>query len=204
MKRHVRRLVVSYSIRNRERKAAAITAFMQRQNLSTAVLVGVGGGDDPNGAIVERAVAAQGKIVAACDMLLDVQGGLPYVRGDGRALPFRAGAVDIVVSNAVVEHVGQEADQRMFVAEHCRVGRAWVMTTPNKWFPVESHTSTLFRHWSPAWRRKHVYDFTRLLSRREFRSILPSGTEVVGRWWAPTFMAFAESRPGRGGTVVSP
>lgn len=146
MRRYVRRLVVRYSIRNRERKAAAITAFMRRQNLSTAVLVGVGGGDDPNGAIVERAVATQGRIVAACDMLPDIQGDVPYVRGDGRALPFRAGAVDIVVSNAVVEHVGQETDQRMFVAEHSRVGRAWVMTTPNKWFPVESHTSTLFRH----------------------------------------------------------
>jgi hypothetical protein len=93
-----------------------------------------------------------------------------------------------VLSNAVIEHVGGEVDQRAMVAEHCRVGRAWVITTPNRWFPVESHTSVLFKHWSPVWREQRR-EFTRLLSRREFTSMLPPGTRVLGHRWSPTFTA---------------
>ena len=95
-------------------------------------------------------------------------------------------------SNAVIEHVGDEADQRSFVAEHERVGARWVMTTPNRWCPIESHTGALFRHWSSGWRRAHVAEFTRLLSRAEFADLLPDRATLRGTWWSPTFMAASE------------
>lgn len=187
-KRLVRRAVVFYSVRNRHRKAAVISAFMRERGASTVLFVGVGTDRQPNETIVERAIAACGVAVAACDVTTDYPGGLPYVQGDGRALPFRSGSVDVVISNAVIEHVGGTEDQRRFVLEHLRVGRTWVMTTPNKWFPVESHTSTVFRHWLPSWRFGRT-EFTRLMSLREFRALLPEGTKVLGDWWSPTFMA---------------
>ena len=112
----------------------------------------------------------------------------PYVIADGCLMPFEDQSFDLVVSNAVIEHVGDEAAQREFVREHLRVGRAWVMSTPNRWFPIESHTSTVFRHWSSRWRGDRT-KFTRLLTRREFQDLLPADASVLGRAWHPTFLA---------------
>lgn len=109
---------------------------------------------------------------------------------DATRMPYRDQAVDMVLSNAVIEHVGGEASQAAMVAEQVRVGRHWVITTPNKWFPVESHTSAVLRHWSPRWRAGRS-EFTRLLSRREFRRLLPPGTRVIGYPWSPSFTALS-------------
>ena len=76
------------------------------------------------------------------------------------------------------------------------MARSWVITTPNKWFPVESHTSALFAHWFPSWRARQTA-FTRLLSRREFANLLPAGAKVAGHWWSPTFTATYSRSPGR-------
>ena len=46
-------------------------------------------------------------------------------------------------SNAVIEHVG-ESDQLLFVNEMLRVSRNMFFFTPNKFFPVESHTNVFF------------------------------------------------------------
>jgi len=62
-----------------------------------------------------------------------------FVRADGRRLPFAEGSFDVVHSNAVIEHVGEHEDQEQFVAELVRVGRAGFVTTPNRWFPIETH-----------------------------------------------------------------
>lgn len=76
--------------------------------------------------------------------------GVRYVRADGRALPFETGSFDVVHSSAVIEHVGSRAQQQAFVAELYRVARRAVcFTTPNRWFPVEVHTSIPLLHWLP-------------------------------------------------------
>jgi len=84
-----------------------------------------------------------------------------WVAGDGRRLPFRDGAFDIVFSNSVIEHVGGAADQQRFASEVARVGRGYWVQTPNRWFPVEQHLLTPFLHWLPAsWQRAVVPRFT--------------------------------------------
>lgn len=113
----------------------------------------------------------------------------PFQIADARAMPFADDYVDCALANAVIEHVGDEADQRRFVAEHTRVARVWVITTPNRWFPVESHTAAVFRHWSPSWRAGRP-EFTRLLSLREFRELVPREARISGHWWSPTFTAY--------------
>src|SRR5207302_6536854 len=72
-----------------------------------------------------------------------------WVAGDGRALPFRDGAFDVVFSNSVIEHVGDAGSQARFAREIARVGRGYWVQTPNRWFPVESHLLTPFIHWLP-------------------------------------------------------
>jgi ubiquinone/menaquinone biosynthesis C-methylase UbiE len=83
-----------------------------------------------------------------------------WVAGDGRALPFRDGAFDVVFSNSVIEHVGDQASQRQFAREVARVGRAYWVETPNRWFPIEQHLLTPFLHWLPRrWQRALVPRF---------------------------------------------
>ena len=90
----------------------------------------------------------------------DLAGAPVWVAGDGRALPFRDGAFDVVFSNSVIEHVGDLASQRQFAREVARVGRAYWVETPNRWFPVEQHLLTPFVHWLPRpWQRTLVPRF---------------------------------------------
>lgn len=84
-------------------------------------------------------------------------GAVSWVAGDGRSLPFRDGAFDIVFSNSVIEHVGDAASQQRFAREVARVGRGYWVQTPNRWFPVEQHLLTPFIHWLPKrWQRAIV------------------------------------------------
>ena len=92
-----------------------------------------------------------------------------FCRYDGSIFPFRDGAFDWVFSNAVIEHVGGRESQLLFLREMRRVSRRVFFTTPNKYFPVESHTNVIFRHWSskgfyqwcrdnnPLWNEENLY-----------------------------------------------
>ncbi|WP_461023891.1 methyltransferase domain-containing protein [Thalassiella azotivora] len=187
LQRVMRRAVLRFSIRSRQRKARLISDFVRENAVETSIFVGCSPGTNENEGIVERAVAERTQVLASCDVLRATPP-WPFVLADGRRLPFADDAADLLLANAVIEHVGDEADQRRFVAEHVRVGRSWVITTPNRWFPVESHTSAVLAHWSPRWRAGRG-EFTRLLSLREFKQLLPEGTRVVGRPWSATFTA---------------
>jgi hypothetical protein len=87
----------------------------------------------------------------------DLAGAESWVAGDGRRLPFRDAAFDVVFSNSVIEHVGDAASQGRFAREVARVGRGYWVETPNRWFPVEQHLFTPFVHWLPkSWQRAVV------------------------------------------------
>ena len=90
------------------------------------------------------------------------------VAGDGRMLPFRDGAFDVVFSNSAIEHVGGWASQQASRARR----RAWDAPTgckpPTAGFHVEQHLFTPFIHWLPKdWQRAIVprCNFWRFLSR---------------------------------------
>src|SRR5204863_9614666 len=86
------------------------------------------------------------------------------VRADGRSLPFPDDSFDIGFSNAVVEHLPDLESQTAFVGELCRVSRRVFLTTPNRWFPVDTHTLVPLAHWLPDERRDTIY---RRLGREE-------------------------------------
>jgi hypothetical protein len=71
------------------------------------------------------------------------------VAGDGCRLPFRDAAFDIVFSNSVIEHVGEQSRQQQFASEIARVGRFYWVQTPNRRFPVEQHLMLPLIHYLP-------------------------------------------------------
>jgi ubiquinone/menaquinone biosynthesis C-methylase UbiE len=145
-----------------------------------------------------------------------------WVAADGRALPFRDGAFDVVFSNSVIEHVGDAASQRRFAREVARVGRAYWVQTPNRWFPVEQHLLTPVVHWLPkvcqrwivprftvwsalvrpspdrrAFYLAHYLEEVRLLSASEFAALFPDARLIRERvcGWTKSLVAVrAESR----------
>jgi hypothetical protein len=108
-------------------------------------------------------------------------GGSPagWVIGDGRRLPFKDGAFDLVFSNAVIEHVGDFEGQRRFAEECRRVGRGYYVQTPNRRFPIEVHLMRPFIHWLPRGVQEHLLHGRRdwflweirLLDRGEMRTL---------------------------------
>ena len=76
-------------------------------------------------------------------------GGFKVVKYDGKTFPFSDNSFDIGYCNAVIEHVGNRDVQILFIKEICRVCKRVFLTTPNRFFPVETHTKYLFIHWLP-------------------------------------------------------
>ena len=91
----------------------------------------------------------------------------PVVIGESGTLPFPDDYFDIVHCSSVIEHVTvpkadvwsvhsgrefrnrAEEAQAKFAREIMRVGRQFYVQTPNKWYPVESHTWLPFVGWLP-------------------------------------------------------
>ena len=71
-----------------------------------------------------------------------------FVEYPGGRFPFENKEFDWVFSNAVIEHVGNDDAQLDFLNEMLRVGKNVFFTTPNKFFPVETHTDVLLLHYN--------------------------------------------------------
>ena len=144
--------------------------------------------------------------LAARDMRRD---GLPWVRADGRLLPFRDGAFDIVFCNSVLEHVPDESGRHAMAREIARVGRGYCVQTPNRWFPIEAHTLTPGFHFLPrSWQARLARNLTvwgwlqrpgrdeargfventHLLSARDLRRIFPAAAI-----WRERFLGLTKS-----------
>ncbi|MGQ0675169.1 MAG: methyltransferase domain-containing protein [Rhodospirillales bacterium] len=73
------------------------------------------------------------------------------VAGDARDLGhWSDGAFDLVVSNSVIEHVGQWSEIARAAGEMKRLAAHGWVQTPAFGFPVEPHFALPFVHWLPA------------------------------------------------------
>jgi len=151
--------------------------------------------------IVERGIAAHADAHALVYDNGDPRLGCSYSRGDARELPFADDSFDYVFSNAVIEHVGGPDDARRMLAESRRVARKGAFhTTPNRWFPIETHTQLPLVHWLPRPQQNWAMDrlghpawrhYTWLFGRRTLSALDPdfsvvgfAGMTLVAVWRA--------------------
>lgn len=99
-----------------------------------------------------------------------IKDGYRFVQVNNVRLPFADGSFDVVISNHVIEHVGEIDAQRGHLRELCRVMAADAiayLAVPNRWMLVEPHYRIPFLSWLPhrwrdaylrLWRKGAVYD----------------------------------------------
>ena len=178
-----------FSVYNRSRKLKFLLDYIKREKIESCLVVGAiprsNTQDYQN--LIEEGILQRLNTVVFSGLEVDGQGWPSWVQADGCDLPFGDQKFDLVFSNAVVEHVGDIHRQKIFVQEHNRVGTKFMLTTPYRLFPVESHTQTLFRHMSGSWTDA---SFARLLSKSDLRELLPPQALIRGGLLSPTFIAF--------------
>ena len=136
---------------------------------------------------------------------------------EGTHLPYADACFDIVISNHVIEHVGDAAEQVQHLREIARVlkpsGRAY-LAVPSRWQIVEPHYQLAWLSWLPvAWRTPYLrlrkagshYD-CRPLGKRQlermlslaglaYRNVLPQALDVfVRQEKAGSWLAWFASR----------
>lgn len=131
------------------------------------------------------------------ESMADLYPGKSFVQYPGGRFPFDDRRFTHCFSNAVIEHVGSECDQIEFVNEMLRVANLVFFTTPNKLFPVESHTNALLIHWNdeafwrwcarkrPYWNRSNLFLFSRrrlleVLKRSNARNFRIYSNRMIG------------------------
>jgi len=89
-----------------------------------------------------------------------VRDGYRYQTVTDTRLPFADGDFDVVLSNHVIEHVGDGPQQRAHLAELRRVMKAdaiGYLAVPNRWMLVEPHYRLAFLSWWPkSWRSTYL------------------------------------------------
>ncbi|PCI76887.1 MAG: methyltransferase type 11 [SAR86 cluster bacterium] len=123
-----------------------------------------------------------------------------YSPGDGRSMPqFEDNEFDITFSNSVIEHVGGLRDQKRMAEEAMRVGKSYMVQTPNRRFPIEPHFFLPYFQYYPLWLRSFLHarfdlgwwekadsayealeevESIRLITKSEFKYLFPDATIV--------------------------
>jgi hypothetical protein len=116
--------------------------------------------------------------------------GLKFIQGSALEMPFENGQFDLATSWATIEHVGNADNQRRFIQETMRVSKRCLITTPNRWYPIEFHSVLPFVHWLPPEQFRAVLrtlkmdslateEALNLMDEKQFMSMLPPGVKCT-------------------------
>ncbi|MDP3856486.1 MAG: methyltransferase domain-containing protein [Stagnimonas sp.] len=142
---------------NKARKILAVLGAAVPAQAGTLLDIGTG-----SGWMAHHLAKAAGLSVVGVDVAdqREVREGFIFRVVQGAALPFESGSFDLVVSNHVVEHVGDLDAQRLHFAEIARVlkrdGTVY-FAVPNKWSLTEPHYRLPLLSWlPPEWASRYV------------------------------------------------
>lgn len=102
-----------------------------------------------------------------------IKEGYCFVETKDKTLPFTDEYFDVIISNHVIEHVGEESDQLHHLCEIYRLlkpnGKAY-LAVPNRWMIIEPHYRLAILSWLP---RRLRSSYLKLRGRGEFYDCEP-------------------------------
>ena len=114
------------------------------------------------------------------------------------ALPFSDKQFDLAYSNAVFEHLESDQMRTFFFNELSRVSKKVYICVPNRWFPVEHHTTVPFAHYCPKvfrwllkngerdfWSKRENLEFLGKAKLKQFSAGASTQTAYTGIWLGP-------------------
>jgi ubiquinone/menaquinone biosynthesis C-methylase UbiE len=171
------------NVPHRRRKAEKIARIVQSQrSLGGLDLLEIGCGSGVISRDLAERVGPSGSVTAV-DVLDErvVTDGFAFELVDGVMLPFADDRFDLIVTNHVIEHVGDRGQQRTHLREIARVLRPkglCYLAVPNRWALREPHFGLWFLSWLPHTMR-HVY--VRAASKGDIFDCEPPGPLTIRR-----------------------
>ena len=201
----------------RRKKAEKIVALVEyRRPMAGTRVLEIGTGSGAISAVLAGAVGPDGRVdsVDTMDTRMDTTG-YEFQVVTGVALPFDDATFDVVVSNHVVEHVGDRSAQQNHLDEIARVlrpGGVGYLATPSRWAFREPHFKVPFLSWLP---RRYRDRYVQLAKAGTVYDVDPYARRELGaaldrtglRWSDETLTALSEvgrlEQPkGAGGLLV--
>lgn len=171
---------------SRDWKAMKIECLLdlaQRPQPMRLLEVGTGSGGIAHYFAVHPTLRCDVTAVDICDNRL-VRDGYKFRLVKGVDLPFDDGGFDVVITNHVIEHVGDAAAQHRHLSEIYRVMKphgAGYLAVPNRWMLTEPHYKLKFLSWWPhAWRTPYL----KLMRGGTFYDCEPLQVRQLGRMLA--------------------
>ena len=147
------------SRRHKALKIERLLGLQPRENPILLLEIGTGAGGIANYFGTHSTLPCKVSAVDVHDNR-QVHDGYHYVPVQGVALPFADASLDVVISNHVIEHVGDDAAQQNHLREIRRVLKAdglAYLAVPNRWMLTEPHYRLPFLSWLPrSWRTPYL------------------------------------------------
>lgn len=168
----IRHIAAMYSSRSRKRRATRFRRLFAIESDTTILDLGSENGRHMADVLAGSVIDSRNVYIADLNAAAVEEGArrfgfTPVVIDESGRLPFPDGFFDIVHCSSVLEHVtvpkgrvwqvrsGRDfkrlsrQSQQRFADEIARVGRQFYVQTPDKWFPLESHSWLPFAGWLP-------------------------------------------------------
>lgn len=181
---------------SRQVKARKIHDILRRRRtIEGTDILDIGAGSGHIAAFFAEATGISGN-VAAVDQVDQLDElcvpGIAFQRTQGTRLPFDEHSFDIVITNHVIEHVGERPAQLDHLREIRRVlkpGGVVYLAVPNRWSVMEQHFNLPFLSWLPL---PLASAYVRLTGRGTHYDCTPLSRRSLRRLFAEAGLALEE------------
>ncbi len=166
-----------HNVQVRRSKAKRLFTLLSRfKPLKNIQILDLGAGTGLIARELQHLVGDSSAVTAADVRNRMIDDTFPFIAVQNGNIQLADNTVDVILSNHVIEHVGNEAAQKMYLRECRRVldkDGLLYLALPNRWTLFEPHYKTPFLSWPPEQFRNHFLAFMDRLKLVRYKPNLP-------------------------------